>query len=886
MKAVELEKNFNPREFEDRIYAAWEAGGYFKPRDGEGDPYVIVIPPPNVTGVLHLGHGLNNSLQDLLIRYNRMLGKPTLWVPGTDHAGIATQNIVEKQLRAKGVDRRDIGRDAFIDETWKVTHEHHKIISTQLRRIGASCDWSRERFTFDEGLSRTVSHVFVDLYKKGLIYRGTYLVNWSVGMQSAISDDEVEFKEVKGKLYHLVYPLSDGSGEVRVATTRPETMLGDTAVAVHPDDERYKHLIGKTVDLPLTGRKIPVIADTYVDKEFGTGIVKITPAHDPNDWEMGKRHSLEAINIMNPDGTLNERVPADYRGLKMQEARKKVVADLEAGGFFAGDEPHTHQVGHCYRTDTVIEPFLSEQWFVRMQPLAELALKALETGGIVFHPKKWENTYRNWMNSIRDWCISRQLWWGHRIPVWYDDETGDVIVSETDPTSLPENAGRKLRQDEDVLDTWFSSWLWPFSVFGWPEKNADLDRFYPTTTLVSAYDIIFFWISRMVMAGMEFTGRPPFRDIYITGLVRDKKGRKMSKSLGNGLDPLEIVDEYGADALKFTLAFLATQGQDILLDKETFGIGSRFANKIWNASRYLLMNIDGCELLPLSSLQTAARLDFVDKWMLHRLNETAGLVRRAMDDFRFNEASSGVYEFFWNEFCDWYIEAAKLSTSAGDQDERNRKVSLLLYILEEALALLHPFLSFVTEEIYQKLPGKREGMLIARAFPAPEDWRAFPEDAASFAWLQDIIRQVRTVRSEFTIPPGAKFGARLYVEAGKLAYARGAEALIRLLCGIDSLAIEGPRSGDRPARTLACAGAGFEAFLEIRDIIDIDAAVQRFSKAREKEGASLAQIEARLANKAFVENAKPEYVEAERARAAQIRDILGKYETYISDLVG
>ncbi|MFW6251506.1 MAG: valine--tRNA ligase, partial [Alkalispirochaetaceae bacterium] len=654
MKAVELSKAFDHKEFEDRIYAMWKGEGHFAPVDKEGtDPFVIVIPPPNVTGVLHMGHGLNNTLQDILIRYYRMKGRPTLWIPGTDHAGIATQAVVEKKLRAEGTNRREIGRERFLERTWQVKEEHHAVITRQLEKIGASCDWSRERFTMDEGLSRAVTHVFVELYKKDLIYKGEYLVNWCPSCGTALSDDEVEHKEVHGKISRLRYPLVDGSGSIEVATTRPETMFGDTAVAVHPEDERFTHLIGKEVLLPLTDRRLPIVGDSYVDRAFGSGAVKVTPAHDANDWEIGLRHDLERINVLNPDGTLNENVPERYRGMTTRAARATVVEDLKAAGLFIEEKEHVHQVGHCYRCNTVIEPYKSKQWFVRMKPLAKKALQTWRDGEIIFYPRKWENTYTHWLNNIRDWCISRQLWWGHRIPAWYDEDTGEIIVTETDPKEDPAYAGRNLRQDEDVLDTWFSSWLWPFSTLGWPAGTEDLEKYYPTTALVTGYDIIFFWVARMIMAGLEFTGKAPFQDIYITSLVRDKQGRKMSKSLGNGIDPLDIVDKYGADAHRFTLSFMASQGQDILIDENSFQFGSKFANKIWNASRYLLMNLDGRDLRPYSEIE----LHPVDRWIYHRLNETVKAVETAFRNYRFDDGSSRVYDFFWSDFCDWYIEA-------------------------------------------------------------------------------------------------------------------------------------------------------------------------------------------------------------------------------------
>ncbi|MCL2793554.1 MAG: valine--tRNA ligase, partial [Spirochaetaceae bacterium] len=757
MKAIELEKTFDPKKFEDRIYKSSLEKKEFLPRIKEGvKPFVIVIPPPNVTGVLHMGHGLNNSLQDVLIRYYRMNGIPTLWVPGTDHAGIATQNVVERKLLKEGKKRHDLGREKFVEKTWEVAKEHHAIISNQLQKIGCSCDWSRERFTLDDGLSNAVREVFISLYERGLIYRGNYLVNWCGSCGTALADDEVDHKELDGKMYHYYYPLEDGNDKLEVATTRPETMLGDTAVAVNPDDERYKKFIGKKVRLPLAERLIPVVADSYVEKDFGTGVVKVTPAHDPNDWAISERHGLEKLNILNEDATLNSNVPEKYRGMKVLEARSAVVEDLKTQGFYIKDNPIKHQVGHCYRCHNVVEPFMSEQWFVKMKPLAEKALEAWRKGEVTFYPKKWENTYKHWLENIKDWCISRQLWWGHRIPVWYCNDCSKMFVVRKEPDKCLDCGSKNLKQDEDVLDTWFSSWLWPFSTLGWPEETEDLKYFFPTTTLVTAYDIIFFWVARMIMVSLEFTGKAPFRDIYIHGLVRDKLGRKMAKSLGNGIDPLDIIKEYGADAFKFTLAFLTAQGQDVLIDSETFKLGSKFANKIWNASRYILMNLEDRKLLDFDKMQK----NDIDRWIIHRLNEVTLDVEKAIKSYRFNDAAKSAYEFFWDDFCDWYIEASKISLYSDDSAEKDRAITALLHLLSESLKLLHPFLSFITEEIYLKIPGNEESIVNA-AYPVFDEKRKDDKLDSNMTLLKDAITQVRTLRSEFTIPPGKKIKLKI-----------------------------------------------------------------------------------------------------------------------------
>ncbi len=879
MSSSDMPKAYNPKDFEDRIYKYWMDNGCFKPKEEGKDPFVIVIPPPNVTGVLHMGHGLNNILQDVLIRYHRMNGRPALWVPGTDHAGIATQNIVEKKLRAKGIERHELGREKFVEETWKVKEEHHAIIKKQLQKIGSSCDWSRERFTLDEGCSKAVREVFVGLYERGLVYKGNYLVNWCPSCGTALADDEVEHQEIDGKMYHYYYPFEDGSGKIEIATTRPETMLGDTAVAVNPEDERYSGLIGRKVRLPLTDRIIPIIGDSYVSMEFGTGAVKITPAHDPNDWDIGNRHNLEKINILNDNATLNDNVPEKYRGLRVKDARKAVIEDLKAEGLYIKDVEHSHQVGHCYRCNTVVEPYLSKQWFVSMKGMAEKALNAWEKEELIFYPRKWENTYKHWMNTIRDWCISRQLWWGHRIPVWYCDDCGEMIVAREAPEVCTKCGSSSLTQDNDVLDTWFSSWLWPFSTLGWPGKTDDLKRFFPTSTLVTGYDIIFFWVSRMIMASLEFMEEVPFKDIYITGLVRDKQGRKMSKSLGNGLDPLEIVDEYGADALKFTMTFLSAQGQDILIDTESFKLGSKFANKVWNASRYIMMNVEGRNIIPFEKIE----LKEIDKWILHRLNESIKSAESAIEVYRFNDFAQAGYEFFWNDFCDWYIEASKISLYSSDEKEKDRAISMLVYVLEQALKFLHPYLSFITEEIYQKLP-QTEGSLITAEYPKSCGQNNYPETDESFTLLQDLIRGIRTLRSEFTIPPEKKIPVTVFMESSFKAekFFISHKSLIAQLVNTDNLVL----TTEKPSidGSVASAGTGFEAYVFIRDVIDIEKEVAKLRKEQQKMAQMIKQTEGKLKNGKFLSNAPDDVIEKEKSKLAEFTERAEKVSFYINEL--
>ena len=890
MKAIELEKAYDPKSFEDRIYSEWESKGYFKPVSDEKNPvhcqcekcqstYSVVIPPPNVTGVLHMGHGLNNTLQDIVVRYHRMKGDNTLWVTGTDHAGIATQNVVERQLKKEGKGRNDLGREKFIERTWEVKEDHHNTIVKQQRKLGNSTDWERERFTMDEGLSEAVRDVFVTLYERGLMYRGKRLVNWCPRCGTALADDEVDHEDTQGAMYHLYYEYADGTGKIEVATTRPETFFGDTAVAVNPTDERYTKLVGKMLKLPLTGKEIPIIADDYVDKEFGTGMVKITPAHDPNDWEVGLRHNLEVVNLLTPDGRMNENVPEKYRGLKPEEARKLVIEDLEAAGLFKGEEKMVHSVGHCYRCKTVVEPYLSDQWFVKMKPLADKALAAWKNGEIQFFPQKWDNTYEQWLVNIRDWCVSRQIWWGHRIPVWYCQKCGEVIVSRTDPDKCPKCGcgAADLKQDEDVLDTWFSSWLWPFSTLGWPQETEDLKKFYPTTALVTAYDIIFFWVSRMIMAGLEFTGKAPFHDIYIHGLVRDKQGRKMSKSLGNGMDPLEIIDMYGADALKFTLGFMCAQGQDVLIDKDSFKLGSRFCNKVWNASRYLLGNLEGRTLIQI----TDADLTELDKWIYSRLNNAVKIAREALDTYRYNDAASALMEFFWNEFCDWYVEATKINFKNGDEKEKDRQASVLMDILEESLRLLHPYLPFVTEEIYSKLPRtKFDGMLINAPYPEVTASRENPEIEARFEVLKELIGKTRALRVDCGIDPANKINIAIRIEKGSEAeVCREKVEMIQLLAGIAKVDFVEAK----PESSIGTVGKGFESFILVDENINKEQLITRFQKTLEKEE-GYARMSQNKLNGNFAQHAPAELVQEERNRLAESERKIATLQGYLKEL--
>ncbi len=891
MKAIELAKAYSPKDFEDKIYTMWKDGGYFAPHSKGGDPYVIVIPPPNVTGILHMGHGLNNTLQDLLIRYWRMKGRPALWVPGTDHAGIATQNVLERRLKSQGKSRHDLGRQKFIEETWKVKEEHLKVITRQLETIGASCDWSRERFTMDEGCSKAVREVFVSLYERGLLYKGEYLVNWCPSCGTALADDEVDHEEKQGGLWEIDYQMADSADSadsndlLSVVTTRPETMFGDLAVAVHPEDERYKGYIGRFVRLPIAERNIPVIADPHVDRSFGTGCLKVTPAHDANDYEIGQNHNLGFLNVMNPDGTMNENAPPLVQGMPSIQARKATVKKLEEIGVLRSYKEHRHQIGHCYRCGTVIEPLLSKQWFVRMKPMATKALAAWKNDEIRFYPKKWENTYRYWLENLRDWCVSRQIWWGHQIPAWTCASCGKLHVLRDDPQSCPDCKGQ-LQRDPDVLDTWFSSWLWPFSTLGWPEKTADLAQFYPTTTLVTGYDIIFFWVARMIMAGLEFMGKVPFKDVYITGLIRDKQGRKMAKSLGNGIDPMEVVDKFGADAMKFTLVYLSAQGEDIPLDMDSCKLGSKFANKIWNAARFIIINLDGRRLSNLSASDTNESihngLALAHRWIWHRFNQAVKSVNDAMSSYRFDDMAHAVYEYFWNDYCDWYVEISKLGLYGDDEDLKDETASMLIQVLKESLKLLHPFLPFITEEIWSKLPEENTPLIVT-SYPEVDDTLNDSEAEVRFDVLRELVVGVRTLRSEFTIPMSQSIKVRMEITGRPGNALRETLELAAMLIRSDDIQFTSDESHED---SIPVIGKGFVAHVFIKDSIDIDAAVKRHEKSLKKTKGLIEAKRRKLANEKFISSAPKDVVNTERASLADLEDIAARSEVYLGVLKG
>ncbi|MFC7440824.1 valine--tRNA ligase [Laceyella putida] len=872
---------YDPKQAEAKWYKYWIEGKFFEAgKDQEKEPFTIVIPPPNVTGKLHIGHALNMTLQDILTRFKRMKGYDTLWLPGMDHAGIATQARVEAKLREQGLSRHDLGREKFLEDVWKWKDEYAANIADQWRKMGLGLDYSRERFTFDEGFSDAVKEVFVRLYEKGLIYRGKYIINWDPKARTALSDIEVIHKEVKGALYHLKYPLTDGSGFIRVATTRPETMLGDVAVAVHPEDERYQDLIGKTVILPLVEREIPIIADEYVDPEFGSGAVKITPAHDPNDFEMGNRHQLPQILVMNEDGQMNE-LAGKYQGMDRFECRKQIVKDLEADGFLIEIEEHVHSVGHSERTGVVVEPYLSTQWFVAMKPLAERAIDAQKSGkGVRFVPDRFEKIYLHWIENVRDWCISRQLWWGHRIPAWYCDTCGEMTVARTAPQACSHCQGEKLRQDEDVLDTWFSSALWPFSTLGWPEQTADLKRYFPTDVLVTGYDIIYFWVARMIFTALEFTDEIPFRDVLLTGLVRDAEGRKMSKSLGNGVDPMDVIDQYGADAMRYMLSTGCTPGNDQRFRYERVEAARNFANKIWNASRFALMHLEGVSA---EELELKGPFSIADKWILHRLNETVKDATRLLERYDFGEVGRVIYNFIWDELCDWYIEFAKLPLYGEDHEAKRVTRAVLNYVLDQSLRLLHPMMPFITEEIWQHLPVEGESITIA-AWPEANEVFEAPEAVREMQVLIETIRAVRNIRAEMEVAPKHQVELLVRPDEDTVQVIERNEAAIKRLCGVNRLIVDPDLR--RPDKSMTAVVTGAELFLPLAGLVDIEQTVKRLEAELKKLNAEVERVEKKLSNPGFVAKAPDHVVEAERQKGEEYREKREKVLARIQEIKG
>ena len=867
----ELPKVYEPQEVEGRIYEMWEHNGCFEGRrDPDKKPFTIVMPPPNVTGQLHMGHAMDCTLQDILTRFKRMQGYAALWVPGTDHAGIATQIKVEEELRTKeGLSRYDLGREKFLERVWDWKHKYGNRIVEQQKKLGSSCDWSRSRFTMDEGLSRAVRHVFVSLYKKGLIYKGSRIINWCPNCVTALSDAEVEYQDKPGNFWHIRYPIQGEEGRyVIVATTRPETMLGDTGVAVNPNDERYKDIVGKKCILPLVGREMPIVADDYVDMEFGTGCVKMTPAHDPNDFEVGLRQNLETIRVLDDNGKVVEGY-GRYSGMDRYEARKAIVADLEEQGYLVKVEPHQHNVGTCYRCHNDVEPLISAQWFVKMGPLAEEALRVVNEGEVKFVPDRFSKIYTNWMENVHDWCISRQLWWGHQIPAWTCQECGHITVSETDPTECEHCHSKHIKQEEDVLDTWFSSALWPFSTLGWPEETEDLKYFYPTDVLVTGYDIIFFWVARMIFSGCEHTGKPPFHTVFIHGLVRDDKGRKMSKSLGNGIDPLDMIDQYGCDALRFNLVTGNSPGNDMRFYTERCEAMRNFANKIWNASRFLMMNltIDKCEL--------PDKLELEDKWILSKLNSVIPEITENMERYELGVAAQKVYDFIWDSYCDWYIELTKTRLQGEDEDSKVRAQQVLCYVLTQILKLLHPFMPFITEEIWQALPHEGDYLMLQQ-WPEHHATLDFPEEEKAMELIMDAIRAIRARRAEMNVPPSKK--AQLTVSTLEQAvFHQGIPFLKRLAYASDVQVVEATREMDTQGMVTVTTHAA-RLYLPLAELVDLEKEKARIAKELDKNRKELDKLETKLNNPGFVNKAPAQVVEAERERADKLRALLVKLE--------
>ncbi len=869
----ELAKAYEPKEVEDRIYDFWMKGKYFHAEvDPKKKPYTIVIPPPNITGQLHLGHAMDETLQDTLIRWRRMQGYSALWLPGTDHASIATEAKIVEAMRKEGITKEEIGREKFLERAWAWKDQYGGRIVEQLKKLGSSCDWDRLRFTMDEGCNKAVNHVFKKLYDKGLIYRGERIINWCPHCKTSISDAEVVFEEKEGSFWHLRYPLSDGSGYIELATTRPETMLGDTAVAVHPDDERYKALVGKTVILPLVNKEIPIIADSYVEQDFGTGVVKITPAHDPNDFEVGLRHNLPVINVMDDGGVINEN-GGKYAGMPALEARKQIVKDLDEAGFLIKIEPIKHNVGTCYRCGTVVEPRVSTQWFVKMEPLAKPAIDAVKDGDIRFIPERMDKVYYNWMENIKDWCISRQLWWGHQIPAWYC-ECGETIVSETVPTVCPKCGGTHLTRDPDTLDTWFSSALWPFSTLGWPDNTEELKYFYPTNTLVTGYDIIFFWVARMIFSGLEHMGEVPFNTVFFHGLIRDAQGRKMSKSLGNGVDPLDVISVYGADALRFTLVTGNSPGNDLRFSEEKVSASRNFANKVWNAARFILMNIEGKDI----DCALPKKLYTSDKWILNRFNNVTAAVTENLEKFELGMAVSKLYDFIWDDFCDWYIELAKIRMNGADEESADSARRVLVWTMSNTLKLLHPFMPYITEEIWQTLPHDGEALIVAK-WPEYDEALSFPQEAKNLENVMALIRAIRTRRNEMNVPPSKK--AHIYIDTAHPApYEEASEFIARLAYG--SKVEIGTGFDVQGAVTAVTDDA--KALLPMDDLVDKAAETARLNKELANAQKQLDTVKAKLANEKFTSKAPQNVIDGVKANGekleAKIKLILETLESY------
>ena len=871
-----MESNtYNPALFEDKWYNFWLEKKYFHADEkrvlkGEKPKFSVVLPPPNVTGVLHVGHALNSTLQDVICRWKRMKGFEVCWIPGTDHAGIATQWVVERELAKEGLTRHDVGREKFLERVWKWKEQYGNRIINQLKKLGTSCDWDRERFTMDEGFSKAVRRAFVTLYKEGLIYRGKRLINWCPRCHTALSDLEVEHEEEQGNLWYIRYPVVGEDDYIVVATTRPETMLGDVAVAVNPDDERYKHLVGKKVLLPIVNREIPIIADEYVDPEFGTGAVKITPAHDFNDFEVAQRHNLPAIQIMDDWGRITVE---PFKGMDRFEAREAIVAMLKEEEFLEKVEPHVHAVGHCYRCKTVVEPYLSDQWFVKTKPLAEKAIEAVKTGEIRFIPKQWENTFFDWMYNIKDWCISRQIWWGHRIPAWYCKECGHINVSEEAPEKCENCGSTNLYQDEDVLDTWFSSAMWPFGTLDWPEETDDLKAFYPTDLLVTGFDIIFFWVSRMMMMGYHFMGEKPFSDVYVHALVRDEKGQKMSKTKGNVIDPLEMVEKYGADTLRFTLAALAAQGRDIRLSEKIIEGYRHFANKIWNIAKFIFSALENVEMK--GSVAYAPE----DRWILSKLADTIETVDKELENYRFNDAAKAIYQFLWSEFADWYIEFSKQRIYKGNEEEKRTAVHVLVTVLRDAMKLLHPIMPFLTEEIYQKLPNRDAESIVIATWPSPE--YRFKKDEERVEIVKEIIRGIRNVKAELNIPPSTPVEVFVRSDNDKLMETIGKMAAsIRQLAKVSEI----HSTSEAPSGCVSFFLPGIEVYVKVGELIDVESEISRIMKKLKSIEKDIQKLEKKLANENFLKKAPKEVVEKNRAELEELKEVFEKLSGTLQQL--